>query len=63
MKFNNWTLEDLIKYLERLKASECFDYRCVPRCFGEIFFYNGEDKAGSLEQEDLEAWNRRSSDD
>lgn len=44
MKINNWTVDKLIDYLKLLKTSDLFDYHCVPRCFGELHFFNGEDK-------------------
>lgn len=47
MKFNNWTLDGLITHLELLKSSTLFDYHCVPMCFGEIHFFNGERNDGS----------------
>ena len=48
MKFKNWTLDNLIEYLESLKSapSECLDYHCITRCNGEINVFNGERKDG-----------------
>lgn len=48
MKFSNWTLDDLIKYLTAMKSapSDRLDYTCVPRVRGEIFVENGEPKDG-----------------
>lgn len=42
MKFNNWTIDDLIEYLKQCKHSNMFDYKKVTRCSGEIHMVNGE---------------------
>lgn len=47
MKISNWRLDDLIDYLLHIKCSNCFDYACVPMCFGELQFFNGELKKGT----------------
>lgn len=46
MKFSNWTIDNLIECLKSLKTAgkERLDYDCVPRCRGEIFVENGEQK-------------------
>lgn len=44
MRFTEWSLEQLIKYLELSKSG--MDYKCVTRCDGEIHIYNGERKDG-----------------
>ena len=57
MRFSNWTLDDLIGYLTRMKSapSDRLDCHCVTRVHGEIFVENGERKDGkSLLFTDLE---------
>ncbi len=44
MKFNTWTVEQLIEYLHLSKQG--MDPNCVIRCYGEIHVYNGERKDG-----------------
>ena len=44
MRFNEWSLDQLIEYLHLAKCG--MDYHCVTRCFGEIHIYNGERKDG-----------------
>lgn len=46
MKFNNWTLDALIEFLKSLRSApaERLDYKCVTRCSGEVFVFNGERK-------------------
>ena len=44
MKFNNWTLDQLIEYLKQCKHSNLLDYRHVTRVSGEIHMRNGEYK-------------------
>ena len=54
MKFNNWTVDALIRHLQLLKASDLFDYHCVPMCFGEIQVFNGKDKQSGLMYADID---------
>lgn len=53
MKFSNWTLDDLIRYLIAMKSapSDRLDYDYVPRVRGEIFVENGERIDGDTEEE------------
>ena len=44
MRFTEWTLDQVIKYLELAKFG--MDYECVTRCSGELHIYNGERKDG-----------------
>ena len=46
MKFQNWTIDGLISYLESMKSApdDRLDYRYVARCSGEIEIENGERK-------------------
>ena len=44
MKFSEWSLTQLIAYLQTAKVG--MDYECVTRCSGEIHIYNGERKDG-----------------
>lgn len=44
MKFGNWTVDQLIEYLQLSKRG--MDYECVTKCWGEIHIYNGERKDG-----------------
>ena len=56
MKFSNWTLDSLIKYLQAMKSAptDRLDPHCVPRVRGEIFVENGERKDGNLLFADME---------
>ena len=51
MRFNNWTVEELIHYLGTCKVG--MDYTCKTRVSGEIHIYNGEPKDGSEPHEDI----------
>ena len=44
MRFSEWSLDQLIQYLQLAKGG--MDYKCVTRCYGEIHIYNGERKDG-----------------
>jgi hypothetical protein len=44
MKFSEWSLTQLIAYLQTTKVG--MDYECVTRCSREIYIYNGERKDG-----------------
>lgn len=48
MKFNNWTIDNLIAYLEAMKhaPADRLDFSRVPRVRGEIRIENGEWKDG-----------------
>lgn len=48
MRFSEWSLEQLIQYLQLAKSG--MDYHCVTRCFGEIHIYNGERKDGKPQE-------------
>lgn len=45
MKFKDWTIDELINYLQNIKSSGGLDYRCVIRSRGTIELYNGEKKS------------------
>lgn len=47
MRFSEWSLDQLIEYLQLAKSG--MDYECVTRCYGEIHIYNGERKDGNPE--------------
>ena len=47
MRFNDWTVEQLIGYLGLSKCG--MDYRCKTMVRGEIHIYNGERKDGQAE--------------
>lgn len=49
MRFNDWTVEQLIQYLGLSKVG--MDYTCKTMVSGEIHIYNGEKKNGE-EQDD-----------
>ena len=44
MRFSEWSLDQLIEYLQLAKSG--MDWKCVTRCYGEIHIYNGERKDG-----------------
>ena len=44
MKFKDWTIDEIIHWLEGLKSSDLVDCHCIPRVSGEITFRNGESK-------------------
>lgn len=56
MKFNNWTLDDLIEYLKQCKSAPLIDCHYVTRCFGEITMYNGECKDGKDDDNERDNW-------
>lgn len=53
MKFNNWTIDELIDYLKRMKSAPSYRLNpdCVPRCSGEFDIVNGERKDGKEKEE------------
>lgn len=51
MKFNDWTVEELIHYLGLSKLG--MDYTCKTMVRGEIHIYNGEPKNGEKEDDDF----------
>ena len=53
MKFKDWTLDALIKYLQEMKLSPDFDWRYVTRCSGEIDIHNAEPKKPEYANEDV----------
>lgn len=46
MKFNGWSIDDLINYLTEMKSAprDRLDSDCVPKCRGELIIENGEKK-------------------
>lgn len=54
MKFNNWTLEELINYLKDAKLSTDFPYTHRIRCSGQINIYKGENKSTGELDSDIE---------
>ena len=53
MKFKDWTIDSLIKYLNEMKLSPDFDWRYVTRISGEIELYNAEPKKTEYANEDV----------
>ena len=53
MKFQDWTLDALIKYLQEMKLSPDFDWRYVTRCSGEIDIHNAEPKKPEYANKDV----------
>lgn len=53
MKFNDWTLDQLIEYLKQCKSSNLLDYRHVTRVSGEIHMRNGEYKDNKEDPDQL----------
>jgi hypothetical protein len=51
MKFNNWTVEELMHYLGLCKVG--MDYTCKTMVSGEIHIYNGEKKNGDKEDDNF----------
>ena len=51
MKFNDWTVEELIHYLGLSKVG--MDYTCKTMVSGEIYIYNGEKKNGEKEDDNF----------
>lgn len=52
MKINNWTLDEVINYLNILKFApkDRLDHRYTPRVNGEIFVENGESDIDDIDE-------------
>lgn len=59
MKFYNWTIDEVINYLQILKFApkDRLDYRYTPRVSGELFVQNGEPDTDEIN--DLLIWGNK----